>query len=129
VIVLLRLQGRRTPGGAEAKPAILCLDRRNGRALLDPAEHDLNQPNNFFSCELSGDRDRKTVTIAMPSQPITLRFTSDPIAPQPPYQAGLMVEGSIFGRNSESAVLRAIHPGAREPGNLPQEEDPFKPSK
>jgi outer membrane protein assembly factor BamB/tetratricopeptide (TPR) repeat protein len=126
VIVLLRLQGRRTPGGAETKPAILCLDRRNGRALLDPAEQDLNQPNNFFSCELSGDRDRKTVTIAMPSQPITLRFTNDPIAPQPPYQVGLMVEGSIFGRNSESAVLRAIHPGAREPGNLPQGEDPFK---
>ncbi|HKD35162.1 MAG TPA: PQQ-binding-like beta-propeller repeat protein, partial [Pirellulales bacterium] len=68
VLVLLRLQGRRTPGGGDTKPAILCLDRRNGRALLDPPELDLNQPNNFFTCELSGDRDRKTVTIAMPSQ-------------------------------------------------------------
>ena len=38
VIVLLRLQGRRTPGGGDTKPAILCLDRRNGRAIGPPSK-------------------------------------------------------------------------------------------
>jgi outer membrane protein assembly factor BamB/tetratricopeptide (TPR) repeat protein len=122
VIVLFRSKANGPSAPGDARSSILCLDRRTGRAVW---EEELTQPMNLFNCEVSGDRDKKTVTMAMPGQAITLRFTNDPIPPEPPYQAGLLVKRSIFGGNPAGAALRAIFPGVREPGSAPPLADPF----
>jgi PQQ-like domain/PQQ enzyme repeat len=93
----------------EGRSSILCLDRRTGRALH---QKELTQPQaNFFNCELSGNRERNTVTLAMPTESLTLRFTNDPVPPEPPYQAGLIAKRSLLGRNPADAALRALFPG------------------
>ncbi len=106
-------------GPGEAKSSLLCLDRRSGRLVW---KEDLSQPANFFNCEIGGSRERQTVTVTMPTQAIALRFTNDPVPPEPPYQAGLLTEPSPFGQNPAAAILKAIGGATREIGG---EKDPF----
>ena len=109
-----------TGGSGEAKSSLLCLDRRSGRAVW---KEDLGSPANFFNCELSGNRERQTVTVSMPTQALTLRFTNDPVPPEPPYQAGLLTEQSPLGQNPAAAILKAIGGATREIGG---DQDPFE---
>ncbi len=103
-----------------ASPSLLCIDRRTGRAVL--AEDLGAAQNNFvFNCEVAGDRDRKTMTIALPAKTVTLHFTDDPRPPEPPYQAGLAVKQAAFG--VPGAIFRALGGAAR--GTDSQEIDPF----
>ncbi len=120
VLLFLRpMQRRSIQGSGEMKSAVLCLDRRTGRALLD---EDLNQPLNNFNFELNGDRQAKTVSLLLPSQTLTLRFTDDPTPPEPPYQSGLAQRAPRFGATPAGAVLRAL--GSADDGDSPDDDAP-----
>ena len=103
--VLALMRWRQTGVAANdsaGKSSLLCLDRRSGRAVW---EEEIAQPN-FLNCEITGNHKQHTVTLAMPTQSLMLRFTNDPIPPEPPYQSGMLVKQSLSG--PAGAVLRAI---------------------
>jgi hypothetical protein len=121
--VLVLIRPATTPGQSNvSNPALLCIDRRNGRAVLDEELHNNNNQNqnNFvFNCEVTGERDRKTVTLSLPATTVTLHYTDDPRPPEPPYQAGLALKQKPFG--VPGAIFRALGGAAT---NAP-EDDPF----
>jgi hypothetical protein len=123
VLLFLRpMQRRSVQGSGEMKSAVLCLDRRTGRALLD---EDLNQPLNNFNFELNGDRHAKTVSLLLPSQTLTLHFTDDPTPPEPPYQSGLAMRAPRFGSSAAGAVLRALgNAGSADDSDSPDDDTP-----
>ncbi len=122
VLVLLR-PATPVQNGGVANPAVLCIDRRTGRAVLDEDLGNGQPQNNFvFNCELTGERDRKTVTISLPSKTVTLHFTDDPRPPEPPYQAGLAIKQQPFG--VPGAIFRALGGAARSAGGS-DGADPF----
>ncbi len=87
VLTFVRQTYDQTKGG-NAKNGILCLDKRNGRAVY--ANEEL--PPVFNQFEITADRDSKTVTMAYQNAATVLTFTDAPVPPEPPYQASL--EGS-----------------------------------
>ncbi len=115
VLVFLRPGLPRVNAGTPAempKASVLCLDRRTGRAVMEEElTMPLNNFNNQLQCELSGDRAHRTVSLAMPTQTLTLHYTDDPIAPEPPYQAGLTGRPFRLGSPSSSDYLKATGRG------------------
>ena len=104
VIVLLRIHrstGLNSAPGVKA--SVLCLDRLTGRAVW---LKELHFASNSDKCEVVGDRERNTVVVATPSQTLRLRFTDDPVPPEPPFQAGLIAKQSRLGRTPAGAIPR-----------------------
>ena len=66
----------RRKSAAKDKGRILCLDRRNGRALFDE-EVPLQINNYHFS--ITGDRQTNTVSLSASNHTFTLQFTDDPV--------------------------------------------------
>jgi hypothetical protein len=109
---------------------VLFLDRRTGRSVLPPGQ-EFNPQLAQLSCDLTGDRERRSITLSVPTaqsaQSVTLRFTNDPAPPEPPYQTGLLAKRAIFGSNAAGSVLRAIFPGAEDTIKTPKPaDDPFR---
>ena len=76
---------------SEGKGRILCLDRRNGRALVGRAKctHPANQQRIIFrNRPATGQTNAISLTLPR-TTPFTLQFTDDPVPPEPPYQARL----------------------------------------
>ena len=106
VLLMLR-HVRRTKGrNKELKTAVLCLDRRNGRILLQ--EDELAAPTGSYN--LVGNPDTNTVSLDIPAGSFTIEFTDDPTPPEPPAQTGdasSLVEGKpgkSFGRIAEAII-------------------------
>ena len=103
VILFLRpTQVRSNQGSGEVKSSVLFLDRRNGGAVH---QEELAQPLNNMTFELTGDRHAKTVSLLLPNQTVTLHYTDDPLAPEPPYQAGLALRQSKLGTTAAGALV------------------------
>jgi hypothetical protein len=78
-------QGAANRSGRMTKTDVLCLDRRDGRAVLDRPE--LPLATNHFAAK--GDIAQQTVTLELPNgQVYPLKFTDKPTPPAPPAQTG-----------------------------------------
>lgn len=71
-------------GPRRTQTSILCLDRRDGRILLQRE----NIPAATYNYRVVGRPSEKTVRIQLPGRIFTLRFSDDPVAPEPPAQTG-----------------------------------------
>ncbi len=69
-------------GSNTARVDVLCLDRRTGSALLEKV--DVASHANSF--DVIADVRKNEVTLALPQVQYTLRFTTDPQPPAPPFQ-------------------------------------------
>jgi outer membrane protein assembly factor BamB len=63
--------------------SVLCIDKRNGRLLFE----DEALPQVANTLEVYGDPANKTVSLQVPGQAFTLKFTEKPVPPEPPYQS------------------------------------------
>lgn len=86
VLVFLRQVVKPQPNGTrEMRTDVLCLDRRDGRPLMDRT--DLKMQTNFFS--VKGDPPQQTVTLELPNGMVyALKFTDQPTPPMAPAQNG-----------------------------------------
>jgi outer membrane protein assembly factor BamB len=104
---LIRGRGERDPTWL----SLLVLDKRTGHAVLDDDRIAIHA-HSFLGCDVSGAPDDHTITIAEhgggPTK-VVLRFSGDPIPPQPPYRGG--------GRHAASKRLGSLKGmgTAREP--------------
>lgn len=76
--------------GDRSRLSVLCLDKRTGHAVFVDDKMPVRQ-DMLFGCEVAGDPAKHSITISpvgggLPD--IVLAFTGEPIAPQPPFQAG-----------------------------------------
>jgi outer membrane protein assembly factor BamB len=99
-------------GNGEGAGSILCLDRRTGRALLEE-EVPLQINNYHFS--MTGDRQTNTVSLTASNHTFSLRFTDDPVPPEPPYQARLAQLKAPTGGTTTKSVLDAVHSTGGDP--------------
>jgi outer membrane protein assembly factor BamB len=76
---------RQKQSGNQMKISMLCLDKRTGRAVYQ--RDDIN--GQAYAFEAVGNPDERTVTLQIPAHSTVLRFTDRPVAPEPPYQAGV----------------------------------------
>ncbi|MEX2139170.1 MAG: PQQ-binding-like beta-propeller repeat protein [Pirellulales bacterium] len=82
----------------QMKVSILCLDKRTGRAVFQ--NEDINGQAHSF--EAMADLDERTVTLQIPGQEFVLKFTDQPVKPEPPYQA--VVEPAAKSAGSPSTI-------------------------
>jgi hypothetical protein len=76
---------RQAQTGNQMKISMLCLDKRTGRAVYQPD----NITGQAYAFEAVGNPDERTVTLQIPGQATVLKFTDQPVAPEPPFQAGI----------------------------------------
>ena len=90
--------------------SVVCLDRRDGRILFQKEA----VPGDLGSYEFDVDLEALTVSFAIAGQTWKLRFTEQPVPPEPPAQlidtAASKPRGGIL-RQAADAVLRAILSG------------------
>ncbi len=80
VLVLLRQMNRPGPiSSRDPKLSVMCIDKRSGQVVYD--KDDL-PGTAISSCTLEADLADHTVTIALPSQMITLAYTQQPLQPR-----------------------------------------------
>ena len=119
VLTLVRNVGPRGGNRTQRKAAVLCLDRRDGRALLDvkdalPSVH---------SFDVTADLERKQVSVRLNSNTTyQFQFTDEPRPPEPAAQPGsdspsASSSGASRMTKVAGAVLEAI--GAPGPGPCP----------
>jgi hypothetical protein len=71
-------------GPRRTQTSILCIDKRDGRILLQRE----NIPAATHSYKVVGRPAEKTVRVQLPGQSFTIRFSDEPVAPEPPAQTG-----------------------------------------
>lgn len=103
------LQPRRD--GERARLSVLVLDKRTGHAVYVDDKIGVQQ-HVFTGCDISGDPDSHTITLARTggdTAEIRLDFTGEPMAPRPPYQAATKPTGGgdLFSE-LESWLQKAI---------------------
>jgi hypothetical protein len=76
---------RHAQSGNQMKVSLLCLDKRTGRAVYQ--KDDI--VGQAYAFEASANPDERTVALQLPGQSMVLKFTDAPVAPEPPYQAGI----------------------------------------
>ncbi|HJS06821.1 MAG TPA: PQQ-binding-like beta-propeller repeat protein, partial [Pirellulales bacterium] len=76
---------RQAQSDNQMKISMLCLDKKTGRAVYQKD----NINGQAYAFEAVGSPDERTVTLQIPGQTIALSFTDQPVAPEPPYQAGI----------------------------------------
>ncbi|MEI6241406.1 MAG: PQQ-binding-like beta-propeller repeat protein [Planctomycetia bacterium] len=103
------LQPRRD--GERTRLSVLVLDKRTGHAVYADDKIGVQQ-HVFTGCDISGDPDARTITLARTggdTAEIRLDFTGEPMAPRPPYQAATKAAGGgdLFSE-LESWLQKAI---------------------
>ncbi len=98
--------------------SLLVLDKRTGHAVLDDDRVAI-QPHSFLGCDVRGDPEKHTITIAEPAggaTRVTLTFTGGPIPPQPPYRGSgrLTIPRRIGGLEAASRLIEQARPGVGE---------------
>jgi len=105
--------------------SVLCLDKRTGRPLLDLS--DLPRGSGVF--RVGGDPADQTVTLTLPGKRLTMKFTGQPLPPEPPLQddadaaadrrTGLHILGAI----PRSLIKAAAAAAGGDPFSSPQSAD------
>ena len=94
--------------------SILCLDKRTGRVLF---EVERQQPM-VAAVEVLGSPEDHTIALQMQPDAITLKFTDNPVPPEPPYQDGVFEKPiSALERTKAGSILRALG-GLMSPSGL-----------
>ena len=144
VLLFLRHATPAKGSGAKTFTSVLCLDKRNGQAVLDANEF----PTPIHAYEVSADREkaRMQVTVFGSSQrTYTLQFTDEPAPPAAPAQlgpasslrtgppgTGVNVAGEVLDRlNGRKPANPGVDPfgdpvAPPPPKPAPPNEDPFK---
>jgi hypothetical protein len=95
----------------QMKVSILCLDKRTGRAVFP--KDDINGQAHSF--EAMADLEERTVTLQIPGQEFVLKFTDQPIKPEPPYQATMEPDAKLAGSPSTiGEIFRILGQAADE---------------
>jgi len=97
------------------RTSVLCLDRRDGRILLQ----DDNIPLQVLYFSVRGDTAKNSVELKLPGKKITFEFTDQPTPPAPPAQTGAAssaVSGPTASRAGRvaGAVLKGIFSGSQK---------------
>ncbi len=106
VIVFTRFT-QNLPNGRQPpfQGTLLCLDKRNGRVLYE--DDKLAQAVSLV--DASGSMEDHTVTLQIPPESVTLKFTSTPVPPEPPFQDGVFEKPlSALERTRAGSIFRAI---------------------
>ena len=82
----------------QMKVSILCLDKRTGRKVYENSDI-TGQAQSF---EAEADLEDETVTLRIPGQEIVLKYTDQPVKPEPPYQA--VIEPAAKSTGSPSTI-------------------------
>lgn len=130
VLVFVRhLVNPKAGGRSRTKTSILCLDKRTGRAVYQ--KDDFSFGTGFY--HLEGDRGAGTVAVRLPSLTVELKYTDEPIPPEPPLQANQSVRrppraasvlGSLFRAFGRAAIEVQGGVGNNNPFGL-QQKNPF----
>ncbi len=80
--------------------SVLCLDKRTGRKIFHRKDFPFETP----SYRLAGDRSAQTLTLTLPQTAVTLRFSNQSLAPEPPAQE----DGSETRRPSKTQTILGI---------------------
>jgi outer membrane protein assembly factor BamB/tetratricopeptide (TPR) repeat protein len=108
-------------GSQNQRGSILCIDKRTGRPIYE----DDNLPQNVGTFDVATHFDDKTIALSVHQQSWTLKFTGKPIAPEPPYGAGLFDNPKVDLQSTvEGALQKATEP---ERGPVHINRDPFAP--
>jgi outer membrane protein assembly factor BamB len=95
----------------QMKVSILCLDKRTGRKVYENS--DINGQANSF--EAIADVEERTVTLRIPGQEIVLKYTDQPVKPEPPYQAVAEPAAKSLGsRSTLGEIFRILGQAADE---------------
>jgi outer membrane protein assembly factor BamB len=89
---------------ATLRAAVLCIDRRTGRLLF--SKEDLQSQANF--CEIVSDRASQTASMAIPNYSFRVKFTDQPVPPEPPVQAGRAAPADADGRSPLSRLKNSL---------------------
>lgn len=122
-LVLVRNANRSDPP-TELTGSLLCLDKRTGRTIYS----NLSLPGGIGTFDVSADREAATMSVQVGGASTLLRFTSDPVAPEPPYQADLELpsqSASKAGKGKAGLFMRIFRRAAKElgtPYTVPPEE-------
>jgi outer membrane protein assembly factor BamB len=83
VLVFLRhVRPTSSRGTTREHTELLCLDRRDGRVLVD----NIQIPAQTSMYEIQADRQASTVQIGLPGKTVTIKLTDQPMPPEPPAQ-------------------------------------------
>ncbi|MCE9548690.1 MAG: PQQ-like beta-propeller repeat protein, partial [Planctomycetia bacterium] len=108
--------------GGEPKTAFLFLDKRTG-SLAAPTREFAKRINNF---EISGDEDKKSVTVYLrnTAATLTLTYTDQPTPPEPPIQidAHRYAESRAL-RNTLGSAMKALSKASEQLQGLPADDD------
>jgi hypothetical protein len=88
-VLLFVRQIQPTRGGERPRLSVLGLDKRTGHAIYTD-DKILTQPHMLFGCDMSGDPEAHTITLARTggdTPDLKLEFTGEPMAPRPPHQS------------------------------------------
>ena len=109
--------------GNPVQAGLLCIDKRDGRILYQSSE----QPGAILSLDIGGDLATQTMTIATQMKVVTLRFTEEPVAPEPPAQTGTASTAAASRRGGFLGTLVRLGKDLFGDAEEPQEDDdPFR---
>ncbi|MCC7084341.1 MAG: PQQ-binding-like beta-propeller repeat protein [Pirellulales bacterium] len=120
VLLFLRMVTDSNGSNGNPRGSILCLDKQTGRLIFE--DDDLQQVAAF---EATTDFENKVITIHVLQQSVTLKFTGNPVPPEPPYQAGLGGSQWDLTNTIENAWQKATEP---EKAPVKINRDPFAPA-
>jgi tetratricopeptide (TPR) repeat protein len=103
---------------ASLRTAIVCIDRRTGRLLLEKDE--LPSQANF--CEIFANRSEQTSTLSIPGFSFQVTFTDEPVAEEPPAEIRSATRAASTTTNSLSRITNAVMEALRSERVA---EDPF----
>jgi outer membrane protein assembly factor BamB len=119
VLLFIRTVSESDGGNLSARGSILCLDKLTGRMVFE--DDNLQQIATF---DVTTNFDEKMITVNLLQQNVTLKFTGNPIPPEPPYQAGLSGPQWDIKSTLRGAFEKATEP---EAGPVKINQDPFAP--
>ena len=119
MLVFLRHEPAGENESRALKTTVLCLDRRDGRIILDNT--DVARDSQIYVASQSGTYDvtvdplAQQVSLKLFEKNLTMTFTEDPVPPEPPAQTG---SEASFITKRENSVQRLFKATKRSIENL-----------
>jgi len=108
-------------GTPNQRGSVLCIDKQTGRLVYE----DDNLPQQLMNLDVVANADDKSVSMNFPQQSVVLKFTEQPAAPEPPYQAPPFTSPEWTVRDTLGRAIKMATEPDPEPVKVNQ--DPFAP--